>query len=338
MASTAATKKPPFPANGSEADKLRFLLGYAILAPSGHNTQPWLFRIGDDAVELYADRRRALPVVDPEDRELTISCGAALDHLAVAARYFGRAPVIEPLPDESEPDLLARFRLGDALTPGDEDRALFEAIPERRTTRHAFEDRSLPQPLQERCRQLAREQGAGLTLVADDATKSEIADLVAEGDRTQFADAGFRRELASWVHSRRSESRDGMSGEAFGMPDVLSPVGALVIRTFDIGNGVAAGDAKKIMAGSPLLAILSTPEDDASQWLHAGRALSRVLLRLAADGATAAYLNQPLETPQLRPLLQDVMGSDHAPQLLLRFGYGPKVKASARRPLNEVLI
>ena len=338
MERTAARKKPPYPVDGSAEEQLRFLLGYAILAPSSHNSQPWLFRLREDGVELYADRRRALPVVDPRDRELTMSCGAALDHLAVAARYFGRAPVIDLLPDGAEADLLARFRLGDPVTADEEDRALFEAIPQRRTTRHAFEQRPLPEPLQERCRRLAQAQGADLTLAADDATKSEIADLVAEGDRTQFADPDFRRELASWVHSRRSESRDGMSGEAFGMPDVLSPVGALVIRTFDLGNGVAAGDAKKIMAGSPLLAILSTPEDGAADWLRAGRALSRVLLRLAADGATAAYLNQPLETPQLRPLLQDVVGTDHAPQVLLRLGYGPKTRASVRRPLREVLV
>lgn len=338
MQSSAAKRKPPFPANGSEKDRLRFLLGYAIQAPSSHNSQPWLFRLREDAVELHADRRRALPVVDPQDRELTMSCGAALDHLAVAARHFGRAPVVELLPDENDADLLAVFRLGAAVTPEDEDRALFGAIPERRTTRHAFEQRRLPPRLQARCRELAAREGAELTLVADEATKAEIADLVAEGDRTQFAHAGFRRELAAWVHSRRSESRDGMSGEAFGVPDVLSPVGALVIRTFDLGNGVAAGDAKKIMAGSPLLAILSTPEDGVVHWLRAGRALSRVLLRLAADGATAAYLNQPLETPQLRPLLQDVIGTDHAPQLLLRFGYGPRTKASVRRPVSEVLI
>ncbi len=338
MERTPANDKPPFPVDGSAGEQLRFLLGYAILAPSSHNSQPWLFRLREDGVELYADRRRALPVVDPRDRELTMSCGAALDHLAVAARYFGRAPVIDLLPDGTEADLLSRFRLGDAVTPDEEDRALFEAIPQRRTTRHAFERRPLPQPLQARCRELAQAQGADLTLAADHATKSEIADLVAEGDRTQFADPGFRRELASWVHSRRSESRDGMSGEAFGMPDVLSPVGALVIRTFDLGNGVAAGDAEKIMAGSPLLAVLSTPEDGVADWLRAGRALSRVLLRLAADGATAAYLNQPLETPRLRPLLQDVMGTDHVPQLLLRLGYGPKTKASVRRPLREVLV
>lgn len=76
---------------GSNVDKLRFLLSFAILAPSTHNTQPWLFKIvnNDSLIELYADRTRGLPVVDPDDRELTISCGAALCYLQIALRYFG---------------------------------------------------------------------------------------------------------------------------------------------------------------------------------------------------------------------------------------------------------
>ena len=63
-----------FPREGSYVYKLTFLLKYAILAPSSHNTQPWLFKIVDNnVIEVYADRTRALPVVDPEDRALTLS-------------------------------------------------------------------------------------------------------------------------------------------------------------------------------------------------------------------------------------------------------------------------
>ena len=50
----------------------------AIRAPSSHNTQPWLFRIAGDHLGVMADRSRALPVADPQDRELVISCGAAI--------------------------------------------------------------------------------------------------------------------------------------------------------------------------------------------------------------------------------------------------------------------
>ena len=75
-----------FPVDGTSEEKLWFLVRYAILAPSTHNTQPWRFRIHGNVVELYADFTRALPVIDPEDRELIMSCGAALLHLRFGLR------------------------------------------------------------------------------------------------------------------------------------------------------------------------------------------------------------------------------------------------------------
>ncbi len=51
------------------------LIRQAVLAASSHDTQPWLFRISTWAIDLHADRTRASPVNDPEDRELAISCG-----------------------------------------------------------------------------------------------------------------------------------------------------------------------------------------------------------------------------------------------------------------------
>ena len=329
-------QKEGFPSDAPGGAQLRFLVRYAILAPSAHNTQPWLFRVRDRHLDLIADRSRALPVVDPEDRALTISCGAALEHLAIAARYFGRELAIE-LP-QSEPDLLARVSFAADTAPGPADTAMFEAIPSRRTTRMKYEDRALPETLCDTCRHHAGDAGVELLLVRDDRERERIADLVAEGDRMQFADPRFRRELASWVHSRRAAGRDGLSGESFGMPDLLSPLGSLVIRTFDMGDRVAAADRDKILAGSPLLAVFATPQDVQADWIATGRALSRVLLTLTAAGATAAFLNQPVEVEQLRPRLREALGISGIPQLLMRFGYGPEVRASVRRPLESVLI
>ena len=36
-------------------EQMQFLLRYAILAPSRHNTQPWSFHIGSDGVQVFAD-------------------------------------------------------------------------------------------------------------------------------------------------------------------------------------------------------------------------------------------------------------------------------------------
>src|SRR5438045_7283586 len=72
----------------SRAAELEFLLQYAILAPSGHNTQPWSFKITSVGVEVYVDESRAMPILDPQERELLMSVGAAICNLRVAAAHF----------------------------------------------------------------------------------------------------------------------------------------------------------------------------------------------------------------------------------------------------------
>ena len=337
MTSGVAVPKERLSETVSDADFLRSLVKYAILAPSGHNAQPWLFKIRGQHLLLIADRTRALPVVDPYDRALTIACGAALENLVIAARHFGRRLIVEELPS-ADSDHLATLSLNGAVESDALNEELFEALPRRRTTRVKFEDRVLPEKLRRACLELSRERDVELSLVIDTAERSKVADLVARGDEAQFADPRFRRELAAWVHSRRSASQDGMSGSSFGMPDILSPIGGLVIRTFDIGKGVAAGDRDKILNGSPLLAIFTTQNDRPSDWLATGRALARVFLKVTAAGATAAFLNQPIEVAELRPRLRRVIDTSFMPQLLMRFGYGPSVCRTARRPVDDVII
>ena len=133
-----------WPAHGSDADKLNFLVQYAILSPSGHNTQPWLFIQSQNALELYADRSRRLPVVDPEDRELVISCGCALYFLRIAARRFGYDAKIDEFPNPLARDLLARINISPAEPASEQELNLFNAISKRHTNRYVFEERSIP--------------------------------------------------------------------------------------------------------------------------------------------------------------------------------------------------
>jgi hypothetical protein len=130
-----------FPAMGTPAEQLRFLLNYAFLAPSRHNAQPWLFKVDGDTVELYADRSRSLPVMDPDDRELTIGCGAALANFIIAIRHFGYTPVVEIHSHHDQPRLLARVTLEKGVRATPEEQRLFSAILQRGTNRQPFEDR-----------------------------------------------------------------------------------------------------------------------------------------------------------------------------------------------------
>ena len=325
-----------FPANGTTPEKWKFFLRYAVLAPSSHNSQPWLFQVRHNTLELYADRRRACPVVDPHDRELIMSCGCALFHLRCAMRHFGYLGSVEIFPDQ-DPHLVARVSLDSQDVTDVEESLLFYAIPKRRTNRQPFYDEPVPSSLLISLQTAAEAEGVWLRFLHDQETRYAVADLVAEGDRIQWSNKAFRLELSKWLHSNHSPSRDGVPGYAAGIDDLLSCTGPLVVRTFDMGEGQAARD-HDVATGSPVLAVLGTDGDQPRDWVAGGQALARVLLRAQVEDVWASFLNQPLEVPELRTKLKAVAGHAGFPQAILRLGFGENVKPTPRRVLEEVLI
>ena len=325
------------PVQGSAEERWKFFLRYAILAPSLRNSQPWKFFLHGNVLELYADRIRACPVVDPNDRELVMSCGCALFHLRCAMAHFGYANGIEILPDADDPDLLARVRMGFEEETTSEDSVLFYGITQRRTNRQPFLENPVPPPLLAALREAARAEYAWLRVVGDEQTRLNLAQLIAEGDRRQWADKRFRLELAAWLHPSRSASRDGIPGYAQGIEDLMSYAGPLVVRTFDMGEGQAAMD-HQLATGSPALVVLGTNGDTARDWVHAGQALARILLRARVDDVWASFLNQAIELPDLRLKLAAATGVEGFPQLCLRLGYSDDIKPTPRREVEEVLM
>ena len=314
---------------------LASVVRHAVRAPSGHNSQPWRFRLRDDVLELWADRTRALPVADPNDRELVISCGAALYTLRLAVLCHGRVPLVTRFPDPARPDLLALVRLGGPHQPTMSEQELFDAIPLRRTVRGEFRRDPPPHPLVAALVQAAGVEGASFEVVADDA-RAKLATLVARGDRQLGADPRFRDELAHWVRAHEG-SPDGMPAAALGMPAWLGPINVLLARFVPWGKARALHDYR-LALDAPLLAALCTSGDEPEDWLTAGEALQHVLLRATAGGLATAFLNQPVEVRPLREELGQLLQATGVAQLVLRFGYGTPTAHVGRRPLSDVLV
>lgn len=304
------------------------LVQAATLAPSSHNTQPWLFRIGGSTIELLADRTRALPVNDPEDRELTISCGCALLNLRIAAAAAGLRAEVLMLPDGSMGDLLARVRVAPTAAPS-LDAELQGAMAERRTYRERFDSTPVDPDVLRSLAEAAASEGATLTVLETPEQRLHAAALVAEGDSVQWANPSWRRELAAWMHPRRR-------GDGLTLPALAVPVAQMVVRTFDMGNGVAAKD-RQLADESPVLAVLATAGDTPHDWLAAGQALQRLLLLAVSRGLQASYLNQPVQIASLRPKLQQLTRRPGHAQLLLRLGAPLRaLPATPRRPLPDI--
>jgi nitroreductase len=326
-----------FPVSGTPREKLEGLIPFAIRAPSSHNSQPWKFTVFSDHLELRADRTRRMPVVDPDDRELIISCGAALGYLEVALRNFGYAGAVELVPRDADPDLVARVALGEARDPTLMDRALFDAMAIRRTHRLPFLPRTPDADLLAALEAFGDQHGTWFRIIQPLSHRQALTDLVSEGDRLQMADPAFRQELTGWLHPNRSKSRDGMPGWTFGLNPLESVAMPLVVRTFDTGSGRAAID-RELAAGSPILAVLGTPTDTMHDWVQTGRVLSQILLRAAMEGVAASYLNQPIELPDMRIRVRALLGTSEYPQMILRMGFprGEDRRTPRREPADVI--
>jgi hypothetical protein len=306
------------------------LVGQAVLAPSSHNTQPWFFLLGEPYVDLLADRTRALPINDPHDRELTISCGCALLNLVLAAAARKFRVENRLLPDADERDWLARVSLthepGEPVPEAD----LARYIGVRRTCRTRFESRPIAKDAVDAMVGAAAAEGAWLRPLLSEELRERAAALVVEGDALQWSDRDWRRELAAWMHTR--SMGDGLPMSAF-----TAPVAQMVVRNFNMGGGVGSKD-RELAESSPLLAVLGTDGESPRDWLAAGQALQRVLLVGCSFGLRASYLNQPIQVASLREQVRELAGDGGFPQILLRFGYGDTPLSPApRRPIEDVI-
>lgn len=313
----------------SQSDPIMESLRYALLAPSSHNTQPWRFEIAQDTVWLHADRTRRLPVNDPADRELAISCGCALMNLRVAAARHGLRAETSLCPESADPDLLARvsFRRTTAYAP---ESALFASIERRRTYRKRFKERAVPPSMAQALAASAQREGAALHFPGGEEVRDYVAGLVEEGDAAQWSNPEWRRELAAWMLPRRR-------GEGLTVSGPIAPLIRALVRRSNMGKRLGAAD-RKLAFDAPVLGILATDGDGVVDWLRAGQALEHLLLTGCASGLQASYLNQPIQVASLRTRLREHLNLTGYPQVLLRIGFAATEPApSPRRSLSEVV-
>ncbi|MDD4651382.1 MAG: hypothetical protein PHQ34_04040, partial [Methanothrix sp.] len=207
-----------YPTSGTLYDQLKFLLNYAVLAPSGPNTQPWEFAIKDDEISLFADFSRSLPSLDPSHRTLYLSHGCVLTNLLLAAEHFGFDYDAKCLPDGVSGERTASVRFSkNAAPPRFPD--LFSEIIRRHTNRKSFEQRPIETEKLQKLEDYAKGKGFRLDILTSDEGKAEMADILARAQKMQLGNKDLRKELAAWIRPNNSEQKDGLPGYSFGYSD-----------------------------------------------------------------------------------------------------------------------
>lgn len=310
----------------------RELVRYATLAPNGHNAQPWKFRLRGNRIDIVPDWKRRTPAVDPDDHHLWVSLGCAAENLIQAAAAAGFEAEVGVLPTAVEI----------SLRPGSvRSSALFAAIPTRQSTRGFFKAESLSLTALTQLERAANDASVELLLLTDRGRIARLREYVVAGNSTQMADRAFVAELKSWIRFNErdaSRTRDGLYTGASGNPALPAWLGSLA---FDFFFSAASENAKyaKQIETSFGIAVFAASTNDPSGWVAAGRSCERFLLQATALNIRTAFVNQPVEVASLRSsFARDFGFSNRRPDLIVRFGFGERLPASLRRPVEDVLI
>lgn len=318
-----------FPRSSSLQKQLRYLIRYAILAPSTRNTQPWKFAVTDDTVYLFADTIHWQKVVDPDQRELTISLGCALENLLIAAKHFGFAREVHYFPDPLQPDLVVTVTLEPCREPEMFlDDWLFSAITARFTHHGVYEMRPLPQESLQMLQACILEEGITLHLTSDIEARRKVDSLLTKADAIELADPAYREELARLIGQ-------GIYGTSW----LLSVTGQLALSYLHLNSAIAKKDHEVLMS-SPTLGLLGSIDNSRLTHLKVGRVFERFCLTAAALGIQVQPISQLAQVPEIRAEMAQLFPE---PGLTLqqpfRLGYAPGNRHhSPRRSLEEVLV
>ncbi len=326
-------------------DEVRTIVEAAVRAPSVHNTQPWKFVANNASeeprtIDVFGDRERLLGVIDPDGRELHISCGAAVELAHIRARSLGLSSAVQLLPEVANPDHFARIEIGVPEPPTPEEVALGEAVASRYTDRGRFDDRPVPAEVVEELRRVTASMGAWIRILDQPGDEVTTAVLLSHADDLERANPDYERELAAWARGEDKLAADGIPSSALPSTPTTERGSSYRLREFDpaeLNQEPPSSREEPPPAEHPLVLVLGTAGNDPRSWLEAGRALARLLVRAAEDGIAASPMTQVLEIPATREMLAHQLGFVGHPQILLRLGYGHGHPSSPRRSLDEVL-
>ncbi len=314
----------------------RELVRCATLAPSSHNTQCWKFACDPNGrlISVLPDLARRCPAVDPDDHHLFVSLGCATENLIQAALAHGlKGDAAFDAAGDAVRVMLEPTRA--QATP------LYTAIPLRQCTRGDYDGKALTREELARLQRSGSSDRVRLLLLTDRPTMEQTLDYVIQGNTAQLADAAFVKELKAWIRFNGADAvrtRDGLYGGSSGNPNIPAWIGDLAFRWLVTAKGENEKCARQLRSSAGIAVFVGQTADKA-HWVDVGRCYERFALQATALGIRNAFLNQPVEVAALRPPFAAALGlGGQRPDLVVRFGRGPAMPRSLRRPVAAVLV
>lgn len=326
-------------------------VGAAILAANPHNSQPWLFDISQNQIDVHADLNKSLGVIDGFHREMYMGLGCALENMRLSAESFGNNSTLTILPNTDETHI-ARVHIlgGQPVVPPE----FLKCIPRRHTNRGMYMKQMPPPQLGEDLNALIEDSEVNLKFISDVKTKAEFRRGVIDATREITKDKEMNNASHHWW--RQTEEaidvhRDGLTADAAG-------IGATLRFFTKSGSNPSAEKAGKYWLKNTeetqtycsAFGVLSTRDRNSRrEQILCGQTLQRIYLFATQNGLAVQPLNQMPERMD-REILQGLnpeFGNRLSafvddemwhPQVVFRIGYAwDNAFKSPRRPIEWVM-
>ncbi|HSB00981.1 MAG TPA: hypothetical protein VLE49_10055 [Anaerolineales bacterium] len=328
------------------------IVAAGILASNPHNSQPWIFRISETAIDLFADRGRQIGAIDPFLREMYIGLGCALENMLLAAQAEGFSATLRLMPDPADETHASHIDLAPA-SPLLSD--LYSAIPNRHTDRGAYDTaRPVATETFQEIEALIKEADVHLFWYKDEADRARFSQVALQSAEALIADEQQSMDSHRWWRQdwdQLQQTADGLTLDAQALGPI-TPIAKLLPDLSRQQNDAAfIKNVREIMlptaATFGILAVHARGDD--TQRLHCGRAWERIHLWATTQGLAMQPLNQMCERVDRELQLGSDPGIGNAVGALLnddswqalmpfRLGYPTgKTNPSPRRGLEKVI-
>jgi hypothetical protein len=313
------------------------ILRYASLAPSGHNTQPWeveIIELGKWKIKSNPDRW--LPVVDPENREGTLSLGPFIENLVFAAGSFGYATEINYLAVSLKEKTVVEV----VLTKDKQIEYPLHKIEKRRTVRNNHLKKTIsPVDL----KFITGNDDASFHFYSADSAQGKLlSEGTLEANKIQALRDDAQRELSEWIRFSNSDAekyRTGLTPASMEMSGFAS----LFVRMFydkdDVMSksfrekGIEQVEEQINSFGGWL--VITSDGNNTESLIEAGRIFQRMALKTREKMIAVHPMMQLLEE-RFRDKVQSGLGISKPVQFILRTSYIEDYpdSVSLRRPVE----
>ena len=325
-----------FPQSGSLENQLKFLIGFAILAPSGHNSQPWEFAIKNNSVEFWVNEDRALGKSDPDRRQTLISIGCALENLLLAADYYGFEYDVKYFPEDDE-NLVAYTSFQKfELTKNDSDHLIF-SIPKRVSNRNKYSSQPIPEQFLEEVKKISSSE-IEVQVITEKSKILPLSDIANQAQIEVMDRDSFREELSHYVKSNFTKSETGMPGFTLGLPTLVSLFASKLIKKVNMSRKTAKKDDTLLKKFTSAFLIVSAKSDDKYNWMKTGQIFERAWLLATQNGLSCSVLAAGVQVGNYFKKVQEILSTSLRPLVFARLWYFDQIaRHSPRKKIEEVL-